>query len=91
MTNLQCRKARQGLFSRKERELDGCQAGLLHFRDGLHLQVLQLPALAPDNGHNPLLGNEKLLAGQHLQGFITEFYQVLVSSFGHKFKYMLQN
>ena len=70
MTSRPCRKAPQGLFSRKERELDGCQAGLLHFRNGLHLQVLQLPALAPDNGHDPLLGNEKLLAGQHFQGII---------------------
>ena len=25
------------------------------------------------------------------QGFITEFYQFFVSSFSHKFRYMLQN
>ena len=100
----------EGSFPREQGKLDGCQAGFLNLWDGLHLQVLQLPALAPDNGHDPLLGNEKLLAGQHFQGiiktqalhlrpvivtaaqgFITEFYQFFVSSFSHKFRYMLQN
>lgn len=102
MTNPQCRKVRRGLFSGKERKLDGCQAGLLHLRDGFHFQILQFPAFAPDNGHDTFLGNEKFLLGQHFQGvikaqalylrpvivtaaqgFITEFYQVLVSSFAH--------
>ena len=40
-TNPQCRKVRRGLFSGKERKLDGCQVGLLHLRDGFHFQILQ--------------------------------------------------
>lgn len=58
------------LFASEKAQLGGGDPGLFNFRNRLYHYVGQLPAVLPDNCHDPFFGYEEFFLGKNLQGII---------------------
>lgn len=60
----------QWLFASKQGQLGGGDPGLFDFWNRLYYDVRQLPAVLPDNRHDPFFGYEEFFLGKYLQGIV---------------------